>query len=339
MDHLDPTGQIWLLDSTHTNHFRLSEAIHAVYGTWRTKYGRVGMVAGLRGEYAAVTSRLLTLDSTITQTYVNAYPTLHLSYGLSKPLELQLSYSKRVRRPESDDMNPFPEYSDPRNIRSGNPSLRPEYSHSIELGCQYREGEVTLVPAFFYRYTYNRFTWVTRALNDSVLLTTHDNLSNDQAGGLELNVSAAFAKVLSLHGTASAFEDQIDASNLTGGKRNVTTWSSNLTLDVNATETTRFQLNSNYRSSQLTAQGNMAPSYTLNAGFRQELSSGRLFLLATATDIFDTQKRQYTVDIPTLYQTTVNRMDSRVFYAGLTYRFGTPPKQARDEQIHYDDGQ
>ena len=162
------------MDTTKSNHFRDNEAIHAIFGTYKTSLGKFGVMAGLRGEYATVKSNLVTLDSTMKHSYSSLYPTLHLSYELSKTNELQLSYSKRTRRPDSDDLNPFPEYTDPRSLRAGNPRLLPEYIHSLELGCQYRKGEVMLVPALFYRYTYNRFTWVTKALNDSVLLTTHE---------------------------------------------------------------------------------------------------------------------------------------------------------------------
>ncbi|HEY3296711.1 MAG TPA: outer membrane beta-barrel family protein [bacterium] len=339
IENFDAAQQVYVVDTAKTNRFRSHQITHALYSTWRQSFGKLGVLAGLRGEYVDLTSNLVTLDSSISQSYANVYPSLHLSYGVSKPVELQLSYSKRTRRPDIDDLNPFPEYSDPRNVRSGNPKLRPEYVHSLELGCQYRQGEISVTPALFYRYTYNRFTWVTRALNDSVLLTTHDNLSNDQAGGLEVNVTAGVAKVVSLHGTASVYENQIDASNLTGGRRTVNTWSSNLTMDINATETTRLQLSSNYRSSMLTAQGHMSPSYTLNAGFRQQFYNGKLSLLVTVTDIFHTMKREFTVDTATLHETAVTTFDSRVIYAGLTFRFGKAPKKSRDEQIRYDSGE
>jgi outer membrane receptor protein involved in Fe transport len=339
VDNFDAASGRFVADAARTNRFRHLEAIQALYGTYRVSFGRFGLLAGARGEYAAVKSDLVTLDSALTQSYSNIYPSLHLSYKMGKETELQASYSKRTRRPEADDLNPFAEYIDPRNVRVGNPRLRPEYIHSLELGCQYHRGEVTLVPGLFYRYTYNRFTWVTRALNDSVLLTTHDNLTNDQAGGLELNITASLGKLASLHGNASLFQNRIDAANLNGGQRTVNTWSSNLTADVNLTETSRVQLNSNYRSKQLTADGSMSPSYTLNAAVRQEISGGKLVLLATITDIFHTQKREHVVDTPGLYEISRNQMDSRVAYLGFTYRFGSPPKKSRDDQIRYEDNQ
>ncbi len=139
---------------------------------------------------------------------------MHLSYKLSKLNELQLSYSRRVRRPDGEDLNPFPEYRDPLNVWAGNPKLLPEYVNVLELGCQYLNGGLMLVPALFYRNTNNRFTRVTQTLHDSIVLTTMENLASDQSGGIELNVSWNHQKSFSLHGYSSVFFDQIDATNL-----------------------------------------------------------------------------------------------------------------------------
>ena len=74
-------------------------------------------MAGVRLEQAIMKPQLISLDSTITNKYFNLFPTLHMQYKLSKIASLQLNYSKRVHRPHDDDLNPFPEYQDPRNVR------------------------------------------------------------------------------------------------------------------------------------------------------------------------------------------------------------------------------
>ena len=48
---------------------------------------------------------------------------MHLSYKLSDALELQLNYSKRTRRPEAEELNPFPEYRDLTHVNAGNANL------------------------------------------------------------------------------------------------------------------------------------------------------------------------------------------------------------------------
>jgi outer membrane receptor protein involved in Fe transport len=337
-ERFEANQQKFVADLTKTNRFLYDESIHALYATYKQSFGSFGFMAGLRTEHASVKSNLVTLDSIMTNRYFSLFPTLHLSNQLSKSTVLQLSYSRRMNRPEGDELNPFPEYRDPRNVSAGNPKLRPEYVHSIELGCQFQNDAVSILPALFYRYTYNRFTSVTQALNDTTLLTTRQNLSNDQSGGLELVVSANPSDLITVHGSAKAFLSQIDASNLGySEKKTITTWSSTLTVDMTLSEASRLQVNSNYNSSRLTAQGQYSPSYVLNTGFRQELFAGKLSLVLTIADVFKTLRRKYALNTPPLKQTFVNRRDSRIMYLGLTYHFGTQAKKSKKEQLHYDD--
>jgi hypothetical protein len=84
-----------------------------LYATYQKSFEKFGYSVGLRGESAFTKGYLVTLDSFVSNEYFKIYPTLHLSYQLKENKELQLNYSKRVNRPEGDELNPFPEYQDP----------------------------------------------------------------------------------------------------------------------------------------------------------------------------------------------------------------------------------
>jgi outer membrane receptor protein involved in Fe transport len=339
-ESFNPDQQEFVRDSIRTNQFLYDGETHALYGTWRRSFGGLGVQGGLRAEEALIQSHLVTRDSTVSNDYFNFYPTLHLSYKLNPVAEIQLSYSKRVNRPRGEDLNPFPEYRDPRNVSAGNPYLLPEYIHSIELGCQLQNDLFSILPALYYRYTYNRFTSVTRALDDTTLLTTRQNLSNGQSGGVEIVVSANVGNLFSAHWSANAYHDEIDASNLGYTQNNsATTWSSNLTLNFNVGGGSRLQMNSNYNSARLTPQGEYVPSYVVNMGFRQELFEGKVALVTTVSDLFASQKRQLELTTPLLNQTVINTRDSRIVYVGFTYRFGAPPKKSKEEQLRYENGE
>jgi outer membrane receptor protein involved in Fe transport len=337
-EYFDASQQRFVKDGAKTNQFLFDESINALYVTYKQSFGAFGIMGGLRTEQANRTSDLLTSSSIFSDSYFHIYPSVHLSYKLNSAAELQLSYSRRTNRPRGEDLNPFPEYRDPRNVSAGNPSLLPEYIHSVELGCQFQNDLISILPAIYYRYTDNRFTQLTQAINDSTLLTTRYNLSNDQSGGLELIVSANFGEIITAHWNASGFYNQIDASNLGySDKKSITTWSSALTFNVNVAKGSRVQINSNYNSSRLTPQGENSPSYVVNTGFRQELFDGNLSLVLTATDIFKTAKRRLELNTPLLNQTVINRRDSRIVYFGFTYHFGAPTKKSKEDQLRYDD--
>lgn len=336
-EYFDTGAQQFVRDATKTNRFQYDESIHALYATYKNSFGDFGLLGGIRTEQAFTKSTQVTNGVTGTTSYFSLYPSLHLSYKLNETAELQLSYSKRTHRPEADDLNPFPEYRDPRNVSAGNPNLLPEYIHSLEFGCQFQNEAFSILPAFYYRYTVNRFTTVTQVLNDTTLLTTRQNLSSDQAGGVELIVSGNFGDLITAHANANGFYNQIDASNLGyGGTRSITSWSGSLTFNLNLAKATRLQVNSNYNSARLTAQGESSPSYVVNTGFRQEMYDGKLSLILTVADIFRTLKRQTELNTPVLNQTLVNTRDSRIIYFGVTWHFGAPPKKSKDDQLRYD---
>lgn len=337
-EYYDQSQSRFVKDVPKSNHFILHQSIQALYATYRRSFGKFGLLGGLRTEEALNTSNLVTMDTTIPNNYSNIYPSLHLSYKFSDRMEWQLNYSRRVHRPEGDDLNPFPEYRDARNISAGNPSLRPEYINSVEFGCKLQNDALSFLPSVYYRHTTNRFTPVTQAINDSTLLTTRQNLSSDQSAGVELIVSGNIGDWLTTHANGNAYYDQIDASNLgySTGKSTIT-WSGAITCSINLSGTTMVQVNSNYSSRRLTAQGEYRPSYVVNLGFRQELVEGKLSLIATAADLFRTLKRESVLNAAMLTQTVVNTRDSRIIYLGLTYRFGAPPKKSNDDSLKYDD--
>ena len=352
-DVSDQTRQLRVADPTRTNRFDYGDAIHAAYATLKHSFGDFGVLAGLRAEQVYRNSELVTLDSAPNNSYFAMFPTirpshkdsyfalfpsLHLSYKFSDAAEMQLNYSRRTRRPEGDDLNPFPQYRDPRNVSSGNPELLPEYTNSVELGCKFQNDEFSILPSIYYRYTYNRFTSIIEALNDTILLSTRTNLSNDQSTGVETIVSASINDAFSAHASATVFYNQIDASNLGySNNKSVITWSGAMTFNWNVAKYSMIQINSSYSSWRLTPQGENLPSYVVNLGFRQELFDKKLSLILTAADIFKTLQRKGEINTPLFKQTTINLRDSRVVFLGFTYHFGTPAKKSQDDVLKYDD--
>jgi len=335
--YYNTTQNKFVTDVGQTSHFIYNENIHAVYGILEHSFGSFGLQGGLRVEQSYGKANLVTTDSSFNKDYFNIYPTMHIAYNLSDLNKIQLSYSRRVRRPESDDINPFPEYRDPRNVRAGNPTLLPEYVHSVELGFSYQTDQYSILPSIYYRYRTNGFTRVTNLINDTTSLTTEENLLHDQSAGFEFILSANAGRFLNINLNTDIFYDQIDASNLgNSNNKSIISWSGNCTLDMNLTSSLLFQLNSNYRSARLTPQGEFRPRFVVNIGAKQELLKDKLSLLVTISDVFNSLRREITINTPQLIETYVGTRDSRLLYVGLSYNFGSQSKKPKDAQLKYD---
>ena len=337
VEKYDTVQKLFIKDPSVSNLFLYKEALQAIYGTYERSIEDFSFNIGLRAEAAYTNSILKTINSNVRNNYFQLYPTIHLAYKKEKG-EWQLNYSRRVNRPDADELNPFPEYLDPLNLRAGNPKLKPELIHSVEFGYQMNRKYFSFVPSLYYRYKYNGFTTVTKALNDSVLFTTRENLSNDESAGLELIFSTRALKFVTANLNTNIFYNTIDASELGGsGRQSIFTMSTNFNAVFTVTKTTMVQLTSIYRSARQTAQGKIYPTFVMNIGARQNLFNNKLSITCTISDMFKTLEQRTLLQGISFKQNSYNRRDARVFYLGLSYRFGNSGKKQQEEKLQFDD--
>jgi hypothetical protein len=88
---------------------------------------------GLRAEYTHVSGQQLVYNITNDTSYLQLFPTAYLSYQLNDKNSFEISYARRIDRPSYDQLNPFKFYLDPSTYKEGNPYLRPQTTHVIEI--------------------------------------------------------------------------------------------------------------------------------------------------------------------------------------------------------------
>ena len=256
---------------------------------------------------------------------------------MSENQEFQLNYSKRVKRADSDEMNPSPEYSDARNMEAGNPLAKPEQIHSIKFGYHWQTNAFSVLPSEYYRYKYDGFAEITKYVNDSVLLKTFTNLSKSEFMGLELILSAHIREIANLNFSANGYYSKLDASNIGySNNRKAFSYDTKLGANINLTKSTLFQFNRYYRSKRSNAQGTTEPVFYANIGVRQDIWKNKASLIVTISDVFNTLNKEYYIDTPELWQKSTRKKDSQIMYLGFTYRFGTTIKKEKQE-LKYDD--
>ena len=334
---LDPATGIFVRDPTRSNRFNHEQTIHAFFVTYGRSFERFGFLAGLRPELAYTKSLLVESGQTISNDYSRVYPSLHLAYKLAENQELQLNYSHRVHRPDTDDLNPFPEYSDPFTLRAGNPYLKPEDIHSVEAGYQFKNDRTTFIATVYHRYLYNGFTNVTRDIGHSVLLTTHENLATNLSTGLELAANSDIGKFMTLNFSSNTYFNTIDASNLgfTGSKSDIS-WTAKLGASFHLAKDTLTQFNANYASTRLTPQGSRRPTFVANFGLRQDFMHKKLAVVLTVSDLLNSLKESYLIDTPALKEEISRRRSARIIYLGVVYNFGKLPKKAKEDPLKFD---
>jgi len=309
-------------DPTLSNLFLFEQSLSQAYVTYERPFGDLTVLAGLRLEDVRIDLDQVTQGQKDQNNYTHLYPSLHLAWKLDDDQQLTASYSHRVQRPNPLQFNTFRLLLDPLNYRAGNAQLKPQETHSYELGYEYRAAPTVYLATIYYRENFNGFADVVQELGDGVLLTTTANVSQSRSAGLELVANGRLTKALTYNLSTNLSWTEIAPQPLgTPDSRSAVTASGRANLSWQATPKDLIQLNGFLNGKQLTPQGFIQPMGGLNLGYRHKLNDRFAFIL-TAQDVLHTFRYQQVIDTPTLKSRYRIDFDSRQIQAGFTWTFG-----------------
>ncbi len=130
-------GQI-IHDYNRSNHFLYEENINAAYVNYSRPLSKkwTGQF-GLRMENTNAKGNQLTSGEKFKRNYTQLFPTAYLQYAANEKNSFVINYGRRVNRPNYEDLNPFINFIDRYTFQQGNPNLKPQFSHNIELSHTY----------------------------------------------------------------------------------------------------------------------------------------------------------------------------------------------------------
>ena len=131
----------WTKDPAASNEFRYNETLWMFYGSFEKTIRKTSIKGGLRGESTRAKGYSLTIDQSINRSYFGWFPSLFITHLLNeeKGNSVNLNYSRRVRRPGYNDLNPYRLQVHDFTVLTGNPTLLPQYTHSFRTGYTYRQ--------------------------------------------------------------------------------------------------------------------------------------------------------------------------------------------------------
>ena len=132
-----------MVDDTRSNQFIYDENINAVYMNGSKQIKKWSFQGGLRLENTVAKGYQITNDSSFKREFTNLFPSAFISYAVNKSNQLTLSYSRRINRPNYQDLNPFIYFLDSLSYRKGNPFLLPQFTHNMELSHSYKRKFIT----------------------------------------------------------------------------------------------------------------------------------------------------------------------------------------------------
>ncbi|RYG40081.1 MAG: TonB-dependent receptor, partial [Chitinophagaceae bacterium] len=272
------------------NIFLYQENIHAVYGIAANKSNKFSYQAGLRAEWTDVKTVLKETNQENPRNYMNLFPSAHVTLELPKEHALQLSYSRRVRRPFYNDLSPFMTFSDSRNFSAGNPDLNPEFSDVFEIGHIKYFSKGTFSSSLYYRNTEGKIDRIRSVDEQGNSITLPQNLNNEKAMGLEFTSNYSPYKWWKLDFNANFFYADIDGSNISKSYGASTySWFLRQTSRFTLAPAFDIQLRGNYEAPQRTAQGKRRSLYYFDFSVSKDVLKSRGTLNLSLLDIFNTR--------------------------------------------------
>jgi outer membrane receptor protein involved in Fe transport len=276
------------------NIFLYNENILAAYAILGNETGKWSYQGGLRAEHTDVETILVETNEKNPRDYVNFFPSAHLTYNVSEENALQLSYSRRVRRPVYNDLSPYVTFSDQRNFFSGNPDLNPEYTDAYELGHIKYFDKATLFSTVYFRNTVDKIERIRQVDEDEFSVTAPLNLTGEKSLGVEFSGDYRVKEWWKLDFNANFFHARIDANNIGQTElRKTYSWLFRQTSRFTFENGWDIQIRANYEAKQKTAQGYRKGIFFMDLSASKRILEDRGTLILNVTDIFNSRINRY----------------------------------------------
>lgn len=339
------------LQAAASNQYEFNDKVYAAYASFSNQYKKLGYQIGLRAESSDYTGLLIDQNQEFNTKYpISLFPSAFFTYKLSETQDIQLNYTRRVNRPSFFQLIPFTDYVDSLNISRGNPALKPEFTHSMELSYQKTFSRShNFLGSVYYKNTTDllsryQFTEYSDLVGDSVIINSYQNASESYSYGVELTSRNAFTKWLEVTSNLNLYNSIIDGSNIEKGLRNEQfSYYAKLNTNFKLPSNYSIQLTGEYQSKTAipvntggrgggggwmgpqasTTQGYIRPNYGLDIAFKKDfLKNNAASVTLSFSDILRTRLYDAYSVSGSFEQNTNRRRDPQFVRLNFSYRFG-----------------
>lgn len=315
-----------ILDKDRSNNFVLDENINAVYTSYSRKINDFSINAGLRVEQTNSTGILTsykdTEDDVAERHYTDFFPSGGVAWQASKVHQWRLNYSRRINRPDYQDLNPFEWKMTEISFMRGNPFLKPQYANVLSLSHSYKH---FLNTTLSYTYTKDFFARITDSVDVNKSYLEPVNLDYQKVINLTVNAPFSPKKWWNTYTNLSVYNQHNFAESVNGRNVDVsvTTFSAYHQSSFMLPMDFSVQISGWYNSPSVwSGVMQTEANYSIDLGAQKRFLKGRATLKATFSDIFNTAPWVAVQEFPGYYASVNGGWESRQLRLNLSYNFG-----------------
>jgi hypothetical protein len=312
----------WIADAARSNHFIYEESINAAYVNSSKEFNKKwsGQL-GLRVENTVSKGNQATTGEQFERNYTQVFPTAYVGYVMNKKNQFSLSYGRRINRPNYQDMNPFLYFLDKYTYEAGNPYLKPQFSHNIDLTHSFNS---FLNTSINFSNTRDIIQQVLKQVDSTnTTFVTRENIAQRRNFGLSVSANVPvkkwwraniYANVLSNH-----FEGLVNGSRLDVDGIAFTT---NISNQFTFKKGWAAELSGFYRSKNIEGTLVANPMGMTSIGVSKQVLKNKGTVKLNVRDFLDLQKFSGYSRFQNIDVRIKNEWDNRVANVTFTYRFG-----------------
>jgi outer membrane receptor protein involved in Fe transport len=288
---------------------------------------------GGRFEQTNVNAIFSKATQTVNPNYNNFVPSIFFKRNIGEDNSIKLSYSRRINRPGTEELSPYINTTDPKNMSQGNPYLLPEKGERIELTYSQEIKNLGSMMLTVFQRNSNQdiqpyvVYYPSLQVGDSVYYNV--NLSKPQNIGLEKNtgvnlfgdlkITTAFSVRTNISYYYRKIYNSID-HNYNASSQN---YRANINLTYEFSKNLVTEWFGNFNSARNEVQGKYPANISYSMALRKKFWNGKGSLGLVANNPFaEYVKQQTLISGPNFYSNNIRYVPSRSFGISFNWRFG-----------------
>jgi len=295
---------------------------------------------GMRFEGTRLGSSFKSNTPSFNAAFNNWVPSLLISKTLNDHHELKFNYTERIRRPWIWDLNPYVNASDPRNLVSGNPQLRPETTRMLEVAHNLNaQSGFMLNSSMYYNSNSDAIESITTVDAQGISRTTPSNVAATKRLGSNINTSFQISNEWMVTGGLELYRVWFKSKALEVANQG-NFYSVNISTSYTLPRSYTLQLSGDYSNGFVMLQGRNSAYWTYRLSVQKELFDKKAALLLSFSNPFQQKlaQRSYAT-APTFRSSILNNFYNQSFSLSFSWKFGSIAGSGNDEKKFNDTGE